>query len=221
MRVRVPPSALETKGVRVASLFSLAPGGAVVKMLYTFEAAVLSSALVNPDTEVDSGTMNAFIESNAGLLLPVALLLALAAAVTATVLAAQVRRMRKPFGEMAKLHGEIGTEESLRLLLKGVDENREFIRGHGEDLKLILGRLERCFKGIGMVKYNAFEDIGGNQSYSICILTGEKNGFMLTNLVGRNSTRGYAIEVRGGKAERELGSEESQALAQALKSLEN
>jgi hypothetical protein len=71
-----------------------------------------------------------------------------------------------------------------------------------------------------MVKYNAFEDIGGNQSYSICILTREKNGFMLTNLVGRNSTRGYAIEVRAGVAERELGSEETEALAYALRSIE-
>jgi len=164
--------------------------------------------------------MNGIIEANAVILLPAALLLGIAAIVAVGVLAVQLKKMRKPFSEMAALHDNIGTEESLQLLLKGVDENREFIRGHGEDLKLILRKLEGCFKGIGMVKYNAFEDIGGNQSYSICILTGEKNGFMLTNLVGRNSTRGYAIEVREGVAERELGAEETEALAYALKSLE-
>ena len=165
--------------------------------------------------------MSAFIEANVNILASAAVLLGLAAAAGVIILAFRLKRISRPFSEMAGLYDDIGTEESLKLLLKGVDENREFIRGHGEDLKVILGKLEGCFKGIGMVKYNAFEDIGGNQSYSICILTREKNGFMLTNLVGRNSTRGYAIEVKDGEAERELGVEETEALAYSLKSLED
>ncbi len=164
--------------------------------------------------------MNAFIEANTSILLPAALGLGIAAVAAVIVLAVQIQRMKKPFSEMAGLYDDIGTENSLQHLLKGVDANREFIRGHGEDLKMILAKLDRCFKGIGMVKYNAFEDVGGNQSYSLCILTREKNGFMLTNLVGRNSTRGYAIEVKNGEAERELGSEETEALAGSIKSLE-
>ena len=164
--------------------------------------------------------MNAFIEANANILLPAALIMGVASVVAVIVLALQIQRLKKPFSEMAGLYDSIGTESSLQLLLKGVDENREFIKGHGEDLKVILGKLKGCFKGVGMVKYNAFEDIGGNQSYSICILTGEKNGFMLTNLVGRNSTRGYAIEVANGDPERELGEEETEALAYSLRSLE-
>jgi len=165
--------------------------------------------------------MNAFIEANANILLPAALVLGIAAVAAVIVLVVQMQRMKKPFSEMAGLYDDIGTESSLKLLLKGVDENREFIRGHGEDMKIILRKLEGCFKGIGMVKYNAFEDIGGNQSYSICILTREKNGFMLTNLVGRNSTRGYAIEVKNGEPERELGEEETEALAGSLRSIED
>ncbi|MCK4549243.1 MAG: DUF4446 family protein [Candidatus Krumholzibacteria bacterium] len=164
--------------------------------------------------------MNAFIEVNANILLPAALILSVVAVTAVILLAARIRRMQRPFSEMAGLYDDVGTEDSLQLLLKGVDENREFIKGHGEDLRLIHESLEECFKGIGMVKYNAFEDVGGNQSYSICILTRQKNGFMLTNLVGRNSTRGYAIEVKSGAAERELGSEETEALAYAVKSLE-
>lgn len=164
--------------------------------------------------------MNAFIEANTSILLPAALGLGIAAVAAVIVLAVQIQRMKKPFSEMAGLYDDIGTENSLQHLLKGVDANREFIMGHGEDLKMILAKLDRCFKGIGMVKYNAFEDVGGNQSYSLCILTREKNGFMLTNLVGRNSTRGYAIEVKNGEAERELGSEETEALAGSIKSLE-
>jgi hypothetical protein len=77
----------------------------------------------------------------------------------------------------------------------------------------------RAFSSIGLVKYNAFEDIGGMQSYSLCLLTREKNGVILTNLVGRNSTRGYALEVTEGNPSRKLSDEEQRALETALGSI--
>ncbi|HSG28569.1 MAG TPA: DUF4446 family protein, partial [Candidatus Krumholzibacterium sp.] len=122
--------------------------------------------------------------------------------------------------EMADLHREIGTEKALEKLLKGVDENREFIRGQVEDMKLMLQRLDRCYSATGIVKYNAFEDIGGMQSYSLCLLTPEKNGVIMTNLVGRNSTRGYALEVKNGVPSRDLSEEEKEALGYALRAAE-
>ncbi len=131
----------------------------------------------------------------------------------------EIRRMRKPFGEMAQFHKSSGTEKSLEKLLKGVDENREYIRGHSEEIRKIFSSLDRCYRGTGIVKFNAFEDIGGMQSYSICFLTLEKNGLILTNLVGRNSTRAYALEVKDGNPTRDLSEEEKEALAYAVKSL--
>jgi Protein of unknown function (DUF4446) len=130
-----------------------------------------------------------------------------------------VRRLRRPFRFMAELYKREGTEKALEELLKGIDENREFLRGHSEELKRILQLLAGCYSGMGLVKYNAFEDIGGMQSYSLCLLTSEKNGFILTNLVGRTSTRGYALDVRNGKPSRELSDEEKEAFAIATRSL--
>ena len=66
--------------------------------------------------------MSAFIEANASILLPVALLLAVAAVAAVIVIFIQIQKMKKPFSEMAGLYDDIGTEKSLELLLKGVDE---------------------------------------------------------------------------------------------------
>ncbi|MCU0639678.1 MAG: DUF4446 family protein, partial [Candidatus Krumholzibacteria bacterium] len=112
-----------------------------------------------------------------------------------------------------------GTEESLQRLLKGVDENRDFIRKHAAELQSVNEKLARCYTGTGIVKYNAFEDIGGMQSYSLCLLTKEKNGVIMTNLVGRTSTRGYALEIKDGTPSRQLSDEEKEALAAALKTI--
>ena len=164
--------------------------------------------------------MQAFIEANRDVLILVSTGFGVAALVLCAVLIAQVAAIRKPFRSLAALQNDIGTEESLRLLLRGVDENREFIRGQAEQIKAILRLVDGCYSGMGLVRYNAFEDIGGNQSFSLCIVDRNRNGFMLTNLVGRNSTRGYAIEIKDGAPSRELSDEERESLGYALRSVE-
>ena len=159
-----------------------------------------------------------FIEAQSGILIIAAIALALVSFVCAVFILVQLARLRRPFRGMAEAYETKGAEGALEELLKGVDENREFLRGHSEELKRILHLLAGCYSGTGLVKYNAFEDIGGMQSYSLCLLTREKHGFILTNLVGRTSTRGYALDIREGKPSRNLSDEEKEAFEIAMRS---
>jgi hypothetical protein len=159
-----------------------------------------------------------FIEAQAGALIIAALALAAAAFACTVVVLARLARLRRPFRGMAEVYDKKGSEAALEELLKGVDENREFLRGHSDEIKRILHLLAGCYSGTGLVKYNAFEDIGGMQSYSLCLLTREKNGFILTNIVGRTSTRGYALDIRDGKPSRKLSDEERESLEIAMRS---
>ncbi len=163
--------------------------------------------------------MPSLFESPTTVLLIVSLALAIVSLVIAVLCLLRLGKLRRPFKGMAEVYEKRGGEGALEELLKGVDENREFLRGHSEELKRILGLLAECYCGMGLVKYNAFEDIGGMQSYSLCLLTREKNGYILTNLVGRTSTRGYALDVKDAKPSRQLSDEEKEALEVALRSL--
>jgi hypothetical protein len=163
--------------------------------------------------------METFINGNIETLVIISTILSVVAVITGMVLLLEVRKLRKPFIEMADLYSDVGTEQALEKLLKGVDENREFMRSQSEDIKMIMGRIDKCYNGTGIVKYNAFDDIGGMQSYSLCILTSQKNGVIMTNIVGRNSARGYALEVKDGSPSRELSEEEKEALKYSLRSL--
>ncbi len=159
-----------------------------------------------------------FIEAQSGVLIVAAIVLAAASLVCAVFMLVQFARFRRPFRGMAEVYEAKGSEGALEELLKGIDENREFLRGHSEELKRILHLLAGCYSGTGLVKYNAFEDIGGMQSYSLCLLTREKHGFILTNIVGRTSARGYALDIRDGKPSRNLSDEEKEAFETAMKS---
>lgn len=71
---------------------------------------------------------------------------------------------------------------------------------------------------VGLVRFNPFEDTGGNQSFALAMLDANGDGFVMSSLHARTLTRVYGKAVAGGKSEAALSDEESEALRQALSS---
>ena len=72
-----------------------------------------------------------------------------------------------------------------------------------------------ALRKVGLVRYDAFEDVGGGQSFSAALLDEGGNGVVLTSIHGRGESRTYGKAVRGGASEHTLSPEEQQAIAQA------
>jgi len=70
-------------------------------------------------------------------------------------------------------------------------------------------------QGVGIVRYSAFEDTGGDQSFSLALVDGEGNGIVLSALYGRDATRVYGKPIEGWRSPRSLTGEEQQALTRA------
>ena len=75
--------------------------------------------------------------------------------------------------------------------------------------------LAHAVQGVGLVRFRAFQDTGGDQSFALALADGEGNGVVLSALYGRGATRIYAKPVQGWLSSKALGEEEEQALAQA------
>jgi hypothetical protein len=75
--------------------------------------------------------------------------------------------------------------------------------------------LAHAVQGIGFVRYSAFEDTGGDQSFSLALVDGEGDGMVISALYGRDATRVYAKPVEGWTSSRSMTSEEEQALENA------
>ena len=76
--------------------------------------------------------------------------------------------------------------------------------------------LQGSFGRVGLVRFNPFEDTGGNQSFALALLDGRADGFIVSSLHARAGTRLYAKAVAAGTSETALSEEESEALKQAL-----
>ena len=72
-----------------------------------------------------------------------------------------------------------------------------------------------ALRHVALVRYDAFEDIGGGQSFSAALLDERGDGVVLTSIHGRGESRTYGKSVRGGTSEHTLSPEEQQAIAQA------
>lgn len=74
------------------------------------------------------------------------------------------------------------------------------------------------FLKIGLIRYNPFDDLGGDQSFVLCFLDSQNSGVIITSLHSRHQTRVYAKEVINGQTSGlTLSPEEKQLLNQTLK----
>lgn len=75
------------------------------------------------------------------------------------------------------------------------------------------------FRKIGLVRFQAFEGTGGDQSFCLALLDAQNNGFILSGIYGREVSKIYAKEIRDGKVLKyKLTEEEQTALDKALQS---
>ena len=114
-----------------------------------------------------------------------------------------------------------GGVDTLPALLRAVDSNQRDLAVLKTAFDEALVEARTHFKYMGIVRYNAFDGVAGQQSYSLCILDENKTGILISNLVGTTFARGYAVEIKTGEPSRPLGEEETAALVAAMKNGKN
>jgi hypothetical protein len=143
--------------------------------------------------------------------------LAVVAVVALLVAAVTMSRLRSITQRFAWVTGDgAGSPDTLETLLKAVQSNQANIGGLRSTLDRVVEDGRSHFKRAGLVRYDAFEGIAGKQSYSLCLLDDNRNGVMVSSLVGHGFSRSYAVEIKGGEPSRKLGDEEASALTEAM-----
>ena len=79
-----------------------------------------------------------------------------------------------------------------------------------------LNSITTTFHKMGIVKYDAFKEMGGNLSFALCLLDDNNTGFILNTMHGRDSSYTYIKEIIKGEAYATLGEEEKEALDKAV-----
>lgn len=86
-----------------------------------------------------------------------------------------------------------------------------------EKMQQILDHYDNTYQKMGLVKYNAFNEMGGKLSFSLCLLNRKNNGFIINAMHSREGCFTYIKEVIDGNAVLMLADEEKEALEMAIK----
>ena len=110
--------------------------------------------------------------------------------------------------------------KSLEQDIAGLYDENEHIRQESErnrkDIKEIQKRMEYCYQKLGIVKYDAFSQMGGQLSFCLALLNEKDDGFILNSVQSSEGCYTYTKEVKKGECAITLGEEEKKALDQAM-----
>lgn len=99
-------------------------------------------------------------------------------------------------------------------------EDNKFIKNENEKnrkaLKEVLRRQEYCFQKIGLIKYDAFNQMGGKLSFCLCLLNNKNSGYILNSVHSSDGCYVYTKEINKGECDLSLGDEEQKALEMAI-----
>lgn len=97
-------------------------------------------------------------------------------------------------------------------------EMKEQISDIKRDIRSIYRQLRTVYQKCSIVRYDAFQEMGGKLSFCLCMLNQDNNGYILNSV--HSSSGGcysYLKEIKEGRCAIDLGNEEQQALDEALK----
>ena len=108
--------------------------------------------------------------------------------------------------------------EAIEENFKQMSELEKNYKETQENIEETLNGIKSTFHKMGIVKYDAFKEMGGNLSFTLCLLDDVNTGFILNTMHGRDSSYTYIKEIIKGEAYATLGEEEKEALDKAINS---
>jgi len=149
------------------------------------------------------------------ILMIVLAVLLIAVLTTTIVLLVKVVKMTKKYRAFMNGSDGVTMESAILSRFKEIDALKSESKYTSEKLNITCETLITAYQKVGIVKYDAFKEMGGKLSFSLCLLDDENNGFILTSMHTREGCYTYVKEIIKGESFVVLASEERRALEEA------
>lgn len=111
---------------------------------------------------------------------------------------------------------KMGNGNDIPGMLKKYLEDVNMIKKDNREIKAYYTKLDSdissCIQKSGLVRYNAFKDVGSDLSFAMALLDRENNGIVLNGIYGSESSNIYAKPIKNGQSQYQLSDEEKYAI---------
>ncbi len=127
-----------------------------------------------------------------------------------------ISKLKKKYNRFMTGKNALSLEEEITALF---DDNRflkSSIEKNRKDIHALYRKFESSLQKLGIIKYDAFDQIGGKLSFCMALLDENNNGFILNSVYGAEGCYTYTKEIKNGACQTSLGQEEEKALNMAM-----
>ncbi len=129
----------------------------------------------------------------------------------------KIKKSKEKYNSFMRGLTGVNIEDLLVRMDKDIREMERDINLIESNISSLDTKLTFAIQKIGFIRYNAFDGIGSELSYSIALLDNFQNGFVLTSIYGRESSISYAKPLKNGECNIPLSAEELIAIDRAIK----
>lgn len=129
---------------------------------------------------------------------------------------AQMRKLKKNYKIFMSGKGAKNLEEVITKRLDQVDSLLKANIENEKNIRLLFKNMKLAYQKMGLVKYDAFQEMGGKLSFSLAMLDGRNNGYIINAMHTREGCYTYIKEIIDGNSIIVLSQEEQEALKMAM-----
>ncbi len=151
-----------------------------------------------------------------GIVLIVLIVLTIASIVLLGVFISKEEKLRKKYQIFMRGKEASSLEQDIIDLYNDNKGLKEKITQNRRDIKALYKREQKDLQRVGLVKYDAYQQMGGNLSFALALLNEENDGFIINSVHSTEGCYMYIKDILSGNCEIELGKEERAALEEAM-----
>jgi hypothetical protein len=156
--------------------------------------------------------VNQFISLYSNEIILATFLLAIICIIMVSINSFRMRKINKRYYRMMYGMENKNLEAMLISHLDALNEGKAILKKQGQDLEAFSKQLETTIQGVAMLRYNPFDQMGGDQSFSIALLDGRGDGIVLTSLYSREGSAVFAKPIVDKQSKYPLSNEEQEAI---------
>lgn len=130
----------------------------------------------------------------------------------------KMTKLKKRYNQFLSGKDAQSLEDTLVQRLDQIDDLLKSDEDTKNKVQMVLDHLDATYQKVGLVKYDAFNEMGGKLSFSLALLNRKNDGFIINAMHSREGCYTYIKEIINGNSIILLGEEEKEALEMALNS---
>jgi len=132
----------------------------------------------------------------------------------------QLSKLKKRYGKFMQGKDGQSLEKDVVALYEDNQALKANVEKNRKDIRVLFKNIESTFQKAGIVRYDAFQQMGGRLSFSLALLNEKNDGFIINSVHGSDGCYTYSKEIHNGQCEIALGNEEKVALDIAMGEIE-